>query len=587
MPVVRAGRAVATLLAAVFVVSTLAVARQGGEITSFAALSPALALIGVLPALGLLLAATVLLVDRRDRPAGLLAAMAAVAWALPVIAAWIAAAAPVRSTATAASGLLVPLVLHLAVRSLPLARRRRVATGLVVAGYAVGVLSMGTWALLTDPFQDVSCWANCSVNSFLVRPAPGLSDRLQDATRIASTVLAVGLLLLGAEEFRRSTPSARTSAIAVTLSGGATLAACTVNELSLVVNPARRPTGPLPVSTYVVSAVSLTATALVLIAAVLRRRRQLHAVEQLVARLGAAPSPIEVESALRATIGDATLRALFPTDKAAYVDAAGGVVPPPGEGGGRVVTVLRRESEPVAWLEHDAQLTDVVQRMGPALRLAVENAGIQAALLARLAELQAMRTRIVWTADAERRRLERDLHDGAQQQLLALALDLRLAAATAVAQGETRCGDLLSAAAAEAKAGGADLRELAHGLYPAALAESGLDAALATLAARAPIAVEVASDSTVRRPPQVEAAAYAMVSDAVDDAHQRSASYLAVRLVEQDGALTVETEDDGTPRTSTMLGVVDRVGALGGHVVVGASTLRAEVPCASSSPTTR
>jgi hypothetical protein len=78
-----------------------------------------------------------------------------------------------------------------------------------------------------------------------------------------------------------------------------------------------------------------------------------------------------------------------------------------------------------------------------------------------------------------------------------------------------------------------------------------------------------------------------VVSDAVDDAYERSASYLAVRLVEQDGALAVETEDDGTPRTSTMLGVVDRVGALGGHVVVGTATLRAEVPCASSSPMTR
>jgi signal transduction histidine kinase len=587
MPLVRAGRVVATVLGAVFVMSTLVVARQGGDITSFAAFSPALAAIGVLPALGLLLAATELLVDRHDRPAGLLAAATAVTWALPVVAAWIAVAAPVRSTATATSSLLLPLVLHLVVRSLPLARGSRAATGLVVAGYAVGVLSAGTWALLTDPFLDVSCWANCSVNSFLVHPAPQLSDRLQDAARIASAVLAVGLLLVGADEFRRSTPSAQASAVAVTLSGGATVVAVAVDGLSLVFSPARRPTGPLPVSTYVVSAVALTAMALALIAAVLRTRRRRHALEQLVARLGAAPSPIEVESALQATTGDVTLRLLFPADDATYVDVAGGVVLPPAQGNGRMITELRRDSEPVATLEHDAQLTDVVQRMGPALRLAVENAGIRAALLARLVELQAMRARIVAAGDAQRRRLERDLHDGAQQQLLALALDLRLAAATAVAHGETRCGDLLSAAAAEAKAAVSELRDLAHGLYPTALAESGLDAALATLAARAPIAVEMASISAVRHPPQVEAAAYAVVSDAVDDAYERSASYLAVRLVEQDGALAVETEDDGTPRTSTMLGVVDRVGALGGHVVVGTATLRAEVPCASSSPMTR
>ncbi len=587
MPLVRAGRVVATLLGAAFVVSTLVVARQGGDVSSFAALSPVLAAIGVPPTLGLLLAATELLVDREDRPAGLLAAMAAVVWALPVIAASIALAAPMRSTATAASVLLLPLVLHLVVRSLPLARRGKAATGLVVAGYAVGVLSAATWTLLTDPFLDVSCWANCSVNSFLVHPTPRLSDRLQDTFRIAYAVLAIGLLMVGADEVRRSTRSARAFAVAVTLSGGVAVAAVAVDGLSLVVSPARRPAGPLPVSTYVVSAVALTATALALIARVLRTRWQRHAVEQLVARLGAAPSPIEVESALRATIGDGTLRLLFPTDQATYVDAGGGVVPPPAEGGGRVATVLRRESEPVAWLEHDAQLTDVVRLMGPALRLAVENAGIQAALRARLAELQAMRARIVAAADAQRHRLERDLHDGAQQQLLALALDLRLVAATATVVGETRCADLLTAAATEAKAAVSELRELAHGLYPAALAEAGLDAALATLAARAPIAVEVASDSTVRHPRQVEAAAYAMVSDALDDAHERSASYLAVRLVERGGALAIEIEDDGTPRSSTMLNVADRVGALGGHVVVGTSTLRAEVPCASSSPTTR
>jgi signal transduction histidine kinase len=190
-----------------------------------------------------------------------------------------------------------------------------------------------------------------------------------------------------------------------------------------------------------------------------------------------------------------------------------------------------------------------------------------------------MRARIVAATDAERRRLEHDLHDGAQQQLLALALDLRLASAAERAHGATRCSELLETAATEARAAIVELRELAHGLYPAALAESGLAAALATLAARAPIAVEVEEWPDARHPATVESAVYAMVSDAVTDAHQRSASYLRVLLAERDSTLVVETQDDGTPRTSRMLAVEDRVGALGGRVDVGTTTLRAEVPC--------
>jgi len=125
----------------------------------------------------------------------------------------------------------------------------------------------------------------------------------------------------------------------------------------------------------------------------------------------------------------------------------------------------------------------------------------------------------------------------------------------------------------------AELRELAHGLYPAALAESGLVAALDTLAARAPVAVELRAVPGGRHPVMVEAAAYALVADAVDDAVTRAASYLTVEVHQQGDLLVVETADDGSARESPMTAVVNRVGALGGHVLVGTSTLRGDLPC--------
>ena len=213
---------------------------------------------------------------------------------------------------------------------------------------------------------------------------------------------------------------------------------------------------------------------------------------------------------------------------------------------------------------------------------------LNAELHDRLEELAASRARIVSAGDVERRRLERNLHDGAQQRLVSLSLSLRLA----LAKLDT---DPVAARAVLAEAGDElglaleELRELARGLHPAVLSERGLRAAVVTLADRAPLAVEVADIPDERLPESVEAAAYYLVAEALTNAVKYAdASEVRIRVARGDGSVVVEIADDGVggadPAAGTGLrGLTDRVEALGGSLAVvspagGGTTLRAEIP---------
>jgi signal transduction histidine kinase len=125
-----------------------------------------------------------------------------------------------------------------------------------------------------------------------------------------------------------------------------------------------------------------------------------------------------------------------------------------------------------------------------------------------------------------------------------------------------------------------ELRELAHGIYPAVLTEAGLAAALASLADAAPLPAELHTVAEGRYPAGVETAAYLLVAEALDDAAGRSASYAAVSAIQDGGRLVVTVKDDGTDRTSLMVQLADRVGALGGRLTVEPTRLQAELPCA-------
>jgi PAS domain S-box-containing protein len=209
---------------------------------------------------------------------------------------------------------------------------------------------------------------------------------------------------------------------------------------------------------------------------------------------------------------------------------------------------------------------------------------------ARTEELRASRARIVAAADAARRKIERDLHDGAQQRLVALALDVKIAKGRLGADPEA-AGPFLDRLAAELGEASAELRELARGIHPAVLTERGLAPAIDALAGRAPVPVEVVGAPAERLSPTVEVTAYFTVSEALTNvAKYARASRATVRLAREDGALVVEVRDDGVGGAkagagSGLSGLADRVGALDGTLSVesppGEGTLvRAVLPIA-------
>jgi PAS domain S-box-containing protein len=207
------------------------------------------------------------------------------------------------------------------------------------------------------------------------------------------------------------------------------------------------------------------------------------------------------------------------------------------------------------------------------------------------AEIRASRARIVQAADESRRRLERDLHDGAQQRLVELALDLRMARAR-LDDDPAEARDLLDAALADLADATAELRELARGIHPAALTEGGLRPALEALAARSSVPARVLAVPDGRFAAAVEATAYFTVAEALTNACRHAAArHIEVELVRTPDHLRVEVRDDGRGGVdpdagSGVRGLADRVASLDGRLRVesepGAGTvLRAEIPCAS------
>ena len=335
------------------------------------------------------------------------------------------------------------------------------------------------------------------------------------------------------------------------------------------------------------------AVPLALAAGLLWGRTARSAVADLVVELERT-APGSVRDVLARTLGDPSLElALWLPERGSYVDGEGRPLELPAPDPDRAVTVLGPPGAPVAALVHDPVLLErraLLLAAGAAARLALENERLQADLRAQLAELRASRVRIVTAGDEERRRLERDLHDGAQQRLLGLGLALQLARAQ-LGQEANGTTELLSEADAELRAALAELRELARGIHPAVLTEHGLNAALKTLAERSPVAVTIVEIPEERLPAAAEAAAYFLVSEALANvAKYARASRVRVSVVPLNGRVLVDVEDDGVggadpSRGSGLRGLSDRVQALDGELELesppGRGTrVHAEIPCA-------
>jgi signal transduction histidine kinase len=318
-------------------------------------------------------------------------------------------------------------------------------------------------------------------------------------------------------------------------------------------------------------------------------------VGRLVARLGDTLGPDDLRSALAEALGDPTLEiAYWIPESGRYVDGTGRELA--GEAGeGRTTTPVELEGRRVGALVHDARLLDqpeLVRAVADAAALALERERLEAELRAKVEELRASRARIVEAGYAAARRLERDLHDGAQQRLVSLALGLRMAEGRVESNPE-EAQRLLRSAHAELDAAIAELRDFARGLHPGILADRGLDAALSALAARAPLPVEVEGSAEGRLNPGVESAAYFVVAEALTNvAKYAEAETATVSVARDNGALTVQVRDDGVggadpANGSGLRGLSDRVSALDGRLEVESPSdrgtlVRARIPVGDS-----
>ena len=274
-----------------------------------------------------------------------------------------------------------------------------------------------------------------------------------------------------------------------------------------------------------------------------------------------------VREMLAESLGDRTVNVVYwLPDRERFVDEAGQPVELPEPGSGRAWTAVDRDGRRVAAIVHDAALDatpELVMAAAAAASLALDNERLKADLQARVEELRVSRLRIMEAGDAARRRIERNLHDGAQQQLVALALELRVLRARL----KDPAIDVLSERLASALA---ELRELARGIHPAILTDRGLAPAIGSLADRSTVPVEVDVAVDERLPAPVEAAAYFLVAEALTNvARYAEAMSARVEVRREDDDLVVLVADDGVGGVDPSVGgglrgLEDRVATVGG-----------------------
>jgi len=555
-----------------------------GQPTSYAGASGAADAADILAGLGLVVSGVLAWTQPRVRWLGLLAMLAGVAWLGPDWEGWEGAPSLVRSLGVAVTPFFLPLLFHLAV-ALPTGRiPGRVARIAVVAVYAIAtVVSVGR-ALFRDPFLDPYCWRNCLDNAFLVHADPGLASALGDVSTVSTALLGALVVAVGARRLVRATTPAR-RALMPTLAPVVLAAAAEVAyAVALLRRPLEDPNDTEFASIFFLRSLSACALAVGIAWYVLNARHVRSSVGRLAADLAETPPAGRLRDGLAGALGDPDLEVHYWLPGARrFVTAEGEAAPLPTAGNGRAVTPIARGGRTLAVVSHDAALLDASElehQIGSAARLAIDNERLQAEVLAQLDELRNSRARIVEAGDSERRRLERNLHDGAQQRLLAVSYDLRVARAAAERDGDRELGGLTARATVEIDRALSELRELAEGIYPAILTEAGLATALATLADAAPLPVELRGLSPDRFSAAVESAAYYAVEEAVHDAASRGASFAAVSVSVAGDRLVVTVDDDGRDRVGPLVHVADRIGAFGGSVHAEANNLRAELPCA-------
>jgi signal transduction histidine kinase len=569
-------------LALTWAIAGLLTVEDGGDFeTTYAAALPAARVADLAAGLGLVVAGGLAAAQPRSRRIGLLAVLAGFAW---FGADWEGAEdvqALLRSVGALVAPLTLVFVFHLAL-AVPDGRVRSSAGRVaIIAAYSVVALLTVARAGFRDPLLDLYCWRNCTDNSFLVHADAGVASALSDLLVWSALAIALGLVAFAWRRLAGATGPGRRALFPIL--GPALLVGASeaTYAITLLRTPLEDPDRSGFAAIYLARSVSYTLLALGLVWSVVRVARTRARLARLASDLGEAPRPGQLRDTLAAALGDSGVEVRYPrAGSRALIDADGRPTAAPDPG--RAIARIARGDRPLAVVLHDPALVnepELARALGSAAKLSVENEALRAEAMAQLHALQASSARIVETADAARRRLERDLHDGAQQRLLALSYDLRLARTGAAGDDDGQLVAILDAAAEETEAALEELRQLAQGIYPAVLTEAGLGPALETLADEAPLPVKIEELPAERAALAVERTAYVVVDGAIEDAAKRDAGWLRVRVRQDADRLVVATDDDGAPRSERIVHMLDRVGALGGLLHAGDTSLRAEIPC--------
>lgn len=453
---------------------------------------------------------------------------------------------------------------------------------IVVTFGLVTVVQLG-WLLFYKPG---SVCDRCSANLLEVTRNDTMANALLQFQRIAGVaVIVVTVGLLAVRLVRASRPQ-RHAVIPVLL---AVIVALTALATAVVADAV----GSHSQDTFGrVEGYAFAIVPVAVLVAFWRRRLDRRVLAGLVVELGEPTAASSLAATLSRALGDPSLSLGYwsPTESR-YVDVDGKPVDLP-DPGGRMSTVVERDGQPVATLIHDPVLqhnAELVKSVCAAAGLTLENERLQAELRARLADLQASRARLVEATEAERRRIERDLHDGTQQRLVSIAMSLGLLESKLPA-GPAQARPIVREARESLKAALAELRELTQGIHPTILTERGLPTALEELCRRAALPAHLQLDLDQRLPDRVETAAYFVVSEALTNAAKHShASEARVKASRADELLTVEVADDGIGGAAVgngtgLRGLTDRVEALGGTLTISSplgrgTIVHAEFPC--------
>ena len=344
----------------------------------------------------------------------------------------------------------------------------------------------------------------------------------------------------------------------------------------------------------IVGLLMLTALPVGFVIGMLRSGLDMVPIASLVVKLSKGLLSDQLQPALADVLHDPSLEVVYWVPALdSFTDLAGkpvGLPPPDSE---RAASVLGGETSPVAALVYDSSLLlepDLVDAAAAAARMALENARLQVQLRAQLEEVRQSRARLVEAAQQERQRVERDLHDGAQQQLVTLLLSLQLTKAEAIRHSDPETAVLLDRNIASLKQALSELRELARGIYPSILTEAGLVPAIRSLAERSPIPLEVTDGIGDRRlAAQLEATLYFVATEAITNAVKYShGRRICVSLARNGGSVALEVSDDGRGGADLSVGtglrgLSDRVAAAGGMLDVRSgrrgTTVQCEIPC--------